>query len=886
MMQIRCGSMFWILATALVLALGACGGGGSGDAAGDPGADGMPDILPDVPVGDLPGELPADVDEVAPDVVDPGPESVALAVGGHGVTVDRVALTVTLTRGGQPVLVLDAAGIQMGRVDEIDDATSYDPYLIAAQVPGYDPPWGFAWLDVTAMAIGAHDQDSATVRLTYGTAKMATLTIAVPAAGRVRLMLTPDAAGDPVAYMRIRPIVDATEAFYGLGAYLDQVNHRGKIRAMQLEAVGNLESGYNEAHVPVPLVIGTRGWGLFVASRYPGSFDVAATTADRVDAAFGVGAAAGQGLEFHLFSAEKPIDVTKLYYDVTGAPLLPARWALGPWIWRNEIAGQVEVDADLQKIRDLDLATTAYWIDRPYANGVNSFDFHKDRYADPQAMIDRAHDLGFRMGLWHTPYVSSKDERSPETEVLLAEAIDKGYHPPTVGLILNKWGAPIDLTNPDAYAWWQGLIHRYTDMGIEGFKLDYGEDIVPGLLGMRSEWKFHDGSDERTMHSLWKLLYHRVYAETMPADGGFLLCRAGTWGDQVNVSVIWPGDLDANMVRHGEAMPGEGKTFVGGLPASLAYDLNLGASGFPFYGADTGGYRESPPARETFMRWYQQTALSSVMQVGTGSSSVAWEFTNPDGGPDTELLDNYRVYTRLHLRLFPYEWTYAKQLSTTGRPITRALGLAYPEIGQHPSDTFLFGDDLLAAPVVTEGLRTRDVILPPGSWLHWWTGLRYEGGQTVTVDAPLTELPLFLRAGGIVPMLRPTIDAIAPTTHPDLVDSYATTPGILWARVFPGAESTFTLFDSTALTQSLTGGTLRLGYADGTEFAQGAVFEVVGFADGPTGVTEGGTALVQTADLAALEAATGGWFWDLASGTLFVKVPAGTHTVDVMLPIQ
>jgi len=136
-----------------------------------------------------------------------------------------------------------------------------------------------------------------------------------------------------------------------------------------------------------------------------------------------------------------------------------------------------------------------------------------------------------------------------------------------------------------------------------------------------------------------------------------------------------------------------------------------------------------------------------------------------------------------------------------------------------------------------------------------------------------------------VPMLRPTIDAIAPTTNPDRVDTYSSTPGILWVRVFPGPDSTFTMFDTTELTQSKDATTVHLGYSDGTEFNQGAVFEVVGTGPKPASVSEGSTDLVEAADLASLEAATSGWTWDDASAVLFVKVPAGTHAVVATVPI-
>src|SRR5262249_13883847 len=156
------------------------------------------------------------------------------------------------------------------------------------------------------------------------------------------------------------------------------------------------------------------------------------------------------------------------------------------------------------------------------------------------------------------------------------------------------------LTNPDAYAWWQDLVRNYTNMGVEGFKLDYAEDVVPGLTNGRNVWEFYDGSDERTMHEGYTLLYHQVYQETLPAEGSFLLCRHGTWGDQVNASVIWPGDLDASFAKNGEMV--DDYVSVGGLPATVIAGLSLGASGYPFFGADTGGYLHSPPDKELFTR--------------------------------------------------------------------------------------------------------------------------------------------------------------------------------------------------------------------------------------------------------------------------------------------
>ena len=829
---------------------------------------------------------PEDGDEDAEDVEGmeqaEGAGVLSLSSGDYALSVDPEALEIRLMRRGEILARFPADGFQLGKVDQIDDEYNYDPYYIAAREPAFPAPEGLAWLGITALSIQEADETLIVLALDFAGNKSATLTLTRRARGRFTASILPSEGGPDIAFIRLRPRVDREEAFYGLGEYYDDVNNRGKVRAMQLEAAAGFESGYNEAHVPVPFFIGTRGWGLFVENPCPAAFDVAAFEDDLVDIFYGTGPASTKGLLFHLFVDEHPLDVTRHYYEVTGYPLLPARWGLGPVIWRNENDDQEQVTGDVNTMRDLDLAASAYWIDRPYARDVNTFDFEPGKFPDPREMIDTIHDLGFRFALWHSPYI---DPDSEHTQNLRRTAETNGYFPPVSGMIMSNWGEPIDFTNPEAYNWWQGLIGRYIKMGVEGFKLDYGEDVVPGIFGVRNKWLFHDGSDERSMHSRYQFLYHKVYAEMLPETGGFLLCRAGTYGDQVNVSVIWPGDLDATFHRRGEKLDPEdpkSKLAVGGLPAALIAGLSLGPSGFPFYGSDTGGYVNAPPDKEVFTRWFQVTALSTVMQIGTGSNDVAWEY-NDANGFDDEMLGWYRIYTRLHLRLFPYEWTYAERLAVDGRPIQRALGLAYPELGVHPSDTFIFGDYLLAAPVVERGALMRDVILPPGRWIDWWDGSVYEGGRTITVDAPLDKLPLYMMEGGIVPLLRPSIDTMAPTTEPGRVDSYADTPGVLYPRIAAGPASAFVLFDGADIRQEKTDRGIELYSSDGDEFRYGVLFEVVAYGEaGPASVTDNGSKLSEAAGLAELEAAESGWFFDPANGaSLYVKVPAGEHAVEV-----
>ncbi len=766
---------------------------------------------------------------------------------GTAIVWDEVREALVLSVGGRDRLVLPLAGVEVGVVQGYDDLSSYDPWFEDA---------GARYLAARSAAVTG-DESGFDVVLGFEDGD-ATLSV-MPAEGHAwDLRLVPDAGMD-IAYFRLSVTVDGEEGFYGLGEHLDGPNHRGKRRAMQLEVDPASGSGYNEAHVPVPLIVGTSGWGLLVADDHPAVFDVATSAPNVVTATVGTGEASGAGLAFHLYEAADPLDVYLAYYQTTGFPALPAPWATGPLVWRNENESQAQVEGDLAAMRDLDLPCSGIWIDRPYATGVNTFDFDPAKFTDAQAMIDAAHAAGFRMALWHTPYADPDD-----AAVNSAYAESHGFYPPQHPPPLTDWGPLLDLTNQDAVAWWRGLLGNYTSMGVEGYKLDFAEDVIVGLNGNRLPWTFGDGSDERTMHKGYTRAYHATYRATLPADGGFLLCRTGTWGEQVNGCIIWPGDLDASLSAAGEEVERDGDVYtsVGGLEASLATGLSVQASGYPFYASDTGGYRHSPPNKETFTRWFEQTALSAAMQIGVASSDVAWEFTEANGF-DAEMLGWYRDYTRLHLRLFPYTWTHANALRTTGRPSVRAFGLAHPETGLHPSDTYFLGDDLLVAPVMRAGAVTRDVPVPSGAWIDWFTGEVLRGPGTFTVDAPLGKLPLYLRAGGIVPLLRPTIDTLAPASDAG-VESYANDAGVLYVRAWPVAHGEFTLYDGTRLTVDQG---WHVTYHAGSVFDQGVVFELVGVDVPPAvsidGVVEdpttsdeaGGMVIVQLASSGRADAA-------------------------------
>ncbi len=781
---------------------------------------------------------------------------------------------------GAPRMVLPLDGVQLGVVPALDDAQSYDPFWLEEDNGLFKPvaPDGLAWLTPTTAVWRKTAEDAATIVYAFGSGASATLTLSAGASGCFEAKLVPELTdGRAVAYMRLRPHAGTGDRYYGLGEWFDRPEHTGMRRPMQLEVDPTLESANSENHVAVPFIVATGGWGLFVQSTRPGLFDVAKKQADVVEVTFGTGADSSGGLTFHLFAASRALDIPRQYYAVAGAPALPAPWALGPWVWRNESRDEAQVLDDIAQLRSRDLATSGLWLDRPYATKVSSFDFDTRRFPAPADVFTRAKAAGLAMALWHAPYLEEG------SEPFRTQAMERGFFPPEAPTALSGWGKPVDFTAPGALEWWRENLRHYTDAGVQGFKLDYAEDVVVGLSGVRSGWKFADGSDERTMHHGYTMLYHEAYAGLFEPESSFLLVRAGRWGSQRFAPIVWPGDIDATLTKWKEPVGPEADADigVGGLASAVSATLSLGPSGFPFFAGDTGGYRHAPPDKETWIRWVEQSALGTVMQTGDASSQMPWEF-NEENGRDDEALAVYRQFARLHLRLFPYVWTLAKDQAAGGTPPIRALGLAHPELGVHPADEYMLGWDLLVAPVVTAGATTRTLTLPPGRWLGWFDGVWHDGGTgsppvELTVDAPLTTLPLFIREGGIVPMLRPTIDTLRESAD-EGVDSFANDSGVLFVRLAPGVDNATLLYDRTAI---YAVDDMHYKFEGGTVFKQGAVFEIIG-ASTPNGVRLNRLDAPQ-GDLAAVSGGTAaGWAHeDTTGGTLWIRVPAGLVDVEL-----
>jgi alpha-D-xyloside xylohydrolase len=851
----------WIWVFMLVVALGLTACGSTSSSPGEDIAEAVDlAVTPEVV---LVTDLKQDVEEGVPAmvVIDDG--------AGFAVTIATQPFGITARRDGE--LVWDGSDLPLlvGRVPLFDASRRYDPELVSDDVE---------WLGLETV-IAYEFSEGGGHRFTFEPMadRQLTLTVERGGEGIITFELAPGLFRDEVLTAVEYLALDADENFYGLGESFDHVARRGTIRQMHMTIDFLQESGYNEAHYPIPLLISTRGSGIFVEDRHPGFFDVCSSDPGRVIARF-----SSHSLRFHLLSAPTPLAVLSRYVALTGNPALPPQWAFGVVQWEDEIDGQAQVMENAQAMRDLDLPGSGMWVDRPFATAHESFVFKPDSYPDAQGMVQDLHSLGFRLAIWSAPYLS---DGVPEA---YAEAEANDYFVESDDINFTKFGRLMDFTDPGAVALWQSLVQRAIDIGIEGFKLDYGEDVISGYSSYKTSFNFFNGEPSETMHHWYQYFYHKAYRELLP-EHAFLINRAGCYGDQTITSVVWPGDLCTSFKYHQE------DGHVGGLPAAMIGNQTLSVSGYPFYGSDTGGYRHGRPTKEVLLRWVQHTALSPVLQFGgAGANCNPWDFTlyegEDDGVPyvsqyDEETLAIWRTFSRLHIRLFPYVYTYAVAASQTGIPVTRPFGMVHPEQG-HPDFQYFYGDYFTVAPVMREE-SSREVLIPPGRWFDWFDDVVYEGPAKVTTDVSLDRLVLLVREGAIIPLLRPTIDTLAPATAPG-VESYANEPGVLHVHLWPGeGESNFQVVLGPTLSMVPLAEGVRVLFAGVTGAFSGLHFEIHGkhlVGDGGsldcTSDEEIPLSIVEAEELGSC---TGCQFWDAEAAILHV-IPEDLDGAIIIVP--
>ncbi len=546
---------------------------------------------------------------------------------------------------------------------------------------------------------------------------------------------------------------DAADGYYGLGERFNELNHTHQ--AIRNGSQDNATSKGSGTYKPIPFYMSTTGYGLWVDTTAEAVFDLNA--AAREDVWITVPA---QKLRVVLIQGPEFPRILDRFTSMAGRSMLPPYWSFAPWVGRDYHRNDADVREDVEKSRSLGLPASVVLIDSPWATGYNSYQFNPKQFSDVPGMVKDLHGAGFKLVLWHTSWINYKT--SPPHEKGFADKIDvksSNYEEAAAHgyFVKDKNGQPyqaawwkgqgslIDFTNPAAKAWWQGQVGLAVKAGADGFKDDDAEGNFQG------DARFADGTDPRLMRNRYAVLYNRAMEEVIQTQlhgNGILFIRSATVGNQ-NLAMLWGGDNEADFSPEN------------GLPTVVTAGLGAGMSGMALWTADLGGYLGTNPSGDPrlFMRWTQYSAFSPAMELLSTTNLGPW-------GYGDEALRNYRKYAVLHMSLFPYRYAAAQEAAKTGMPIMRALVLQYQDDkrAREAKDEYLFGPDLLVAPVIDEN-TSRPVYLPRGEWIDYWSGKRTFGGDVVIADAPLDVLPLYARAGAILPKIPEDVMTLVPAAE-------------------------------------------------------------------------------------------------------------------------
>ncbi len=534
----------------------------------------------------------------------------------------------------------------------------------------------------------------------------------------------------------------------GLGEGGPQFDRRGSTDRMR-SGQGGYQLATHGGRVPIPWLVGTAGWAMFIHQPF-GTFDFTGQQSEFLPAS----PESALPLDIFFVASRDPATIMAEYARLTGRAEMPPLWSFGYQQSHRTLASREEVLAEAKTFREKKLpCDVMIYLGTGFCpSGWNtqngSFVWNSRVFPDPKEVLNELHKDGFRAVL-HAVILSGKLRGSVHD--------------------------PCDLSRFDeeqASCHWDAHRKDFA-MGVDGWWPDEGDplDIASRLVRNRMYWEGPQMD--------------------RPNERPYALHRNGYAGMQRYASFLWSGDVYSTWET---------------LKVHIPIAINTALTGIPYWGTDIGGFVPTKEfTAELYVRWFQFGAFCPLFRCHgrNWKLRLPWGWNTGDPGPveinnyngaaipDPSQLHNEQVepicrkYLELRYRMLPYLYSLAHECATTGMPIMRALWLHYPDDPKAVAcgDEYLWGKEVLVAPVVEKGATTRELYLPPGSWYDFWTGERIEGGRHVSRNVDLETMPLYIRAGSILP-LGPVKQHTSERTDEPLSIS-----------IYPGADASFLLYE-------------------------------------------------------------------------------------------
>lgn len=560
-------------------------------------------------------------------------------------------------------------------------------------------------------------------------------------------------------YTITKKVLRPDEHFFGLGEKTGTLDRRGKTYVMW----NSDKPCYSETEDPlyksIPFFMSSYNYGIFFDNTYKTSFDFGKTSQDY----FSFSAPNGPFIYYFMYGKDYK-EIIGSYTKLTGQPIMPPKWAFGFSQSRGMYTYEDQARRIALEFRERKIPCDIIYQDIGWVQKLQDFEWNKERYTDPRSMLKQLDSLGFKMIVSQDPvisqngYFAGKEEKTLQKQNKQWKEADS-LHFFTTDIRTGKsydmpwpWGGNcgvVDFTNPDVSDWWGEFQQIPIADGVKGFWTDMGEpawsnEESTDRLFMKHYLGMHD-----EIHNVYGLTWDKVVTEQFekhnPNQRVFQMTRAAYAGMQ-RYTFGWSGDS------------GNGRDVLDGwdnLANQIPLGLSAGMGLVPFWTTDISGYcgeiTDHKEFSELYVRWLQFGVFNPLSRAHhEGDNAVEpWLF-----GEEAEKIAKKSI--EFKYQLHPYIYTYARQAYDTGIPIMRALVLEYPNDKETPSldHQFMFGTELLVAPVVRKGNTTKKVYLPEGNWIDYHHPQQVYGGkQYIDYNAPLDVTPIFIKEGAILPMM-------------------------------------------------------------------------------------------------------------------------------------